>query len=126
MSRWTPWAALIVVGGLYTPARAAGPAAQPPPGGGLREGSLTYQDPRLTETPPPRAWRIFLLRITEKPHSEVFGPLRAPKYNVDYPFRLQVLCLPGVKDAPRENAEPARDTGRRFVIHYMKEEDELL
>src|SRR4051812_1656601 len=57
------WAALLVAGGLWGAASGAAPeSAQPPrqPAGELREGSFTYQDPRLTQAFPPRTWRIFL------------------------------------------------------------------
>jgi hypothetical protein len=78
----------------------------------MREGSFTYKDPRLG-TLPPRRWDLYL---PSSPDLK-YGPLRDPKMNVEYPFRLQVRCM-GVDSSGEDRVD------RRFVIHYLKPEDE--
>lgn len=108
-----PWLALAAALclGSGTRAQEASPAK---PAAAPREGSLTYKDPRLGVGIPARRWNIFLPRLARNAR----GPLTDPKFNVNYPYRLQVMCLTESQAGGKEEDE------LRFVIHFLKPEDE--
>jgi hypothetical protein len=80
-----------------------------------RGGSLTYKDARLGGKIPPREWSLFVSRETQKDRD--YGPAADPKFNVNYPGRLQVMC---------STEEEGRGQERAFVIHFLRPEDETL
>jgi hypothetical protein len=79
-----------------------------------REGTLTYKDPRLGDRVPSRSWELYL-QDNPKVDPVRQGPLRDPKRNAEYPYRLQVHCRKG-----------EFDSDLRFVVHFVKREDEAL
>ncbi|HTE17337.1 MAG TPA: hypothetical protein VK689_03020, partial [Armatimonadota bacterium] len=81
----------------------------------VQEGTLAYRDARLPKKPPPRGWRVYSAREVNPRYD--YGPTRDPRYNQAYPLCLQVACSSKGDDAR---------SGRRFVIHYLKPEDEPL
>lgn len=77
-------------------------------------GSLSYRDPRLRPVPPVRAWESTLARAPLS--DERWGRARDPRFNVEYPHRLQVLLRASLR-APGQ---------RRFVVHYREDAEAAL
>lgn len=109
---------------------AAGQAqeANPKPPVLERDGSFTYRDTRLPlqQPVPARRWLMYV------PRSDAlqYGPMEDPKNHAKYAYRLQVQV---VSDDPTlrrgEDVEGGKDASnavRRFVVHYNKEEDQVL
>jgi len=79
----------------------------------VRGGSLTYADARIKAHRATRSWEMFLKG--KEGALSAFGPLVDPKFNLAFDYRLQVLCR-----LSEDNSQ------RKFVIHFLKPEDEPL
>ncbi|MBM3947035.1 MAG: hypothetical protein FJ315_06520, partial [SAR202 cluster bacterium] len=95
--------------GVWTAAAGQGAA-----GFGTR-GVLEYQDPRLGGRLPRRTWELAWAPPGGDP--SVFGPLRDPKWNREFPQRLEVFCPAADVTMPRPP---------RFVIHTSEPGDARL
>jgi hypothetical protein len=82
-----------------------------------RDGSLAYRDPRLPPALPPRWWEAVLPMRPLASH----GALRDPKYNQEYPFRMQVFCS---SEAPGGGGPGSLERPvRAAVVHFRDPAD---